>query len=300
MRDQDELIFLGFGGARFNVVSQYYPTGGIILRINGVQVHVDPGPAAILYTQLAQVNPEETRVVVVTHDHTDHVVDVPVMLEAMHKGDMRKKVGTLLGTPDYIAGLREYYRGLPETVVALHPADACVLHGQAGQPDIKVVATPAVHDDNVPTIGLKFYAGDYCIGFTSDTEVFPAFVPTYLDCDILVLNLLRPANFHCDRHMTTNEVLPYLEDLRQHHALKAVVLTHLGARWGTDHFKSMFVPEITKMKERLQCPVFPAAFGLYARVADLLEGREPKYAIYSLKEKLLAFLQASRYFQDES
>ncbi len=302
MRDQDELIFLGFGGARFNVVSQYYPTGGILFRMNGVQVHLDPGPAAILYTQLAQVNPEETRVVAVTHDHTDHVVDVPVMLEAMHAGNMAIKVGTLLATPDYIAGLRDYYRGLPETIVGLRPGEKHTIHGQLGihgqpqQQDIKVVATPAMHDDKVPTIGFKFYAGDYCIGFTADTEVFPAFVPTYADCDILVCNLLRPENYHCDRHMTTNEVLPYLEDLRQHHALKAVVLTHLGARWGSDRFKPMVVPQMQKMKARLNCPVLPAAFGLKVRVADLIEGREPQYAIYSLKVKLLEFLKTNGYF----
>ncbi len=291
MRDQDEFFFLGFGGARFNVVSQYYPTGGIIFRMNGVQVHVDPGPAAILYTQLAQVDPEETRVVAVTHDHTDHVVDVPVMLEAMHKGDMRTKVGTLLAPPAYITGLRDYYRSLPETIVALRPGES---HTIPGQPDFKVVATPAVHDDNVPTIGLKFYAGDYCLGFTSDTEVFPKFVSTYQDCDILVCNILRPESYHCDRHMTTNEVLPYLEELRQHHRLKAVVLYHLGARWGSDRFKPLILSELKKMKDHLQCPVLAAMFGLKVRVADLLEGREPKYAIYSLKEKLLAFLKTSR------
>ncbi len=293
MRDQDELIFLGFGGARFNVVSQYYPTGGIIFCMNGVQVHVDPGPAAILYTQLAQVNPEDTRVVAVTHDHTDHVVDVPVMLEAMHAGNMAIKVGTLLSTADYISGLRKYYRSLPEELVALQFGIAHVIKGH---PDFKVVATPAVHDDKVPTIGFKFYAGDYCIGFTGDTEVFPQFVPTYDDCDILVCNLLRPENYHCDRHMTTNEVLPYLEDLRQHHALKAVVLTHLGARWGSDRFQQMIEPQVKKMKDRLQCPVLPAVFGLKVRVADLLEGREPKYAVYSLREKLLAFLKTNGYF----
>lgn len=293
MRSQDELIFLGFGGARFNVVSQYFPTGGIVFHMNGVQVHVDPGPAAILYAQLARVNPEETRVVVATHDHTDHVVDVPVMLEAMHEGNMAIKVGTLLSTPEYIAGLRDYYRGLVQNLVSLHPGDRYVI---PGQPAFNVVATPTVHDTNVPTIGLKFYAGDYCIGFTADTEVFPAFVDTYADCDILVCNLLRPENYHCDRHMTTNEVLPILEDLRKHYALKAVVLTHFGARWGSDRFKPMIDREVQKMKARLHCPVLPAAFGIRARVVDLLDGREPKYAIYSLKEKLLGYLQDSGYF----
>ena len=297
MRDQDELIFLGFGGARFNVVSQYHPTGGIILRMNGVQVHVDPGPAAIFYAQLAEVNPEETRVVVATHDHTDHVVDVPVMLEAMHGGNMQRRVGTLISTPDYIANLHSYYRNLLENIIALTPGSKCVIRGQ---PEINVVATPAVHDENVATIGVKFYSGDYCIGFTSDTEVFPAFTSTYADCDILVCNVLRPENYHCDRHMTTNEVLPYLEDLHRHHALKVVVLTHLGARWGSDRIKPVIDAQLKKIKDRLPCPVFPAVFGVRARVADLMQGREPKYTLYSLKEKLLTYLKNCNYFQDNA
>jgi len=294
MREQDELYFLGFGGARFNVVSQYFPTGGMVLRINGVQVHMDPGPAAILYTQLAQINPEETRVVFASHDHTDHVVDVPVMLEAMHGGDMRTQVGTLVSTADYNEHLSDYYRGLLEKIISLRAGESCTVRGQ---PDFKITATPAIHDENVQTIGARFYAGDYCIGFTSDTEVFPEFVPTYQDCDILVCNLLRPESYHCDRHMTTNEVLPYLEELRQHHHLKAVVLTHFGARWGSDRFKSVIASQMTKMTTRLNCPVLPAMFGLKVRVADLMEGHEPKYTIYSLKEKLLEFLKSSHYFQ---
>ncbi|OLS15173.1 MAG: beta-lactamase domain-containing protein [Promethearchaeota archaeon CR_4] len=266
----------------------------MILRINNIQVHVDPGPAANLYTQLAQINPEETRVIFASHDHTDHVVDVPVMLEAMHGGNMRIPVGTLISTADFNDHLSAYYRGLLERIISLRSGESCTVRGQ---PDFKITATPALHDEKILTIGAKFYAGDYCIGFTSDTEIFPEFVATYSDCDILVCNLLRPESYHCDRHMTTNEVLPYLEELRQKYLLKAVILTHLGARWGSDRFKPIIIPQITKMKARLHCPVLPAMFSLKVRIVDLLEGREPQYRIYSLKEKLLEFLKSSHYFQ---
>ncbi|HMF32093.1 MAG TPA: MBL fold metallo-hydrolase [Candidatus Lokiarchaeia archaeon] len=299
MRDKDEIICLGFGGARFHVISQYYPTGGIVLRMNGVQAHLDPGPSAALYTQLVELDLTRTQVIFVTHRHTDHVNDVPIVIEAMHRGNLRSKEGVLLAPADYINHLDSFYKKLLAKAVPMQPGDTHVIRGS---PNIHVQATQAVHDPYIPTIGFKIYAGDYCLGYTSDTEIYPEFADVYQDCDILICNLLRPDNHHCDRHMDTDELLPALEDLRTRtiHVLKAVLLYHLGASMGSDRVQPVILEQVQKIKDRIHCPVVPCQFGLRMSVASLLDGIEPKYAIFSLKEKLLGFLKQSNYFLDDA
>lgn len=68
---------------------------------------------------------------------------------------------------------------------------------------------------------------DYSIGFSSDTKVFEGFTEQFNGTDILVLNLLRPNSVKCKRHMCTDEVIPYLNNIFPN--LKGLIITHFGS-----------------------------------------------------------------------
>ncbi len=45
---QDQIIFLGTGGDPVVVGKQIRSSGGIVLKLDGLQFHLDPGPGALV------------------------------------------------------------------------------------------------------------------------------------------------------------------------------------------------------------------------------------------------------------
>ena len=91
------VLFLGSGGARFVVARQLRASGGMWMRFGETQIHVDPGPGALVraLTHVPPCNPRELDAIVLSHKHLDHSGDVNAMVEAMTSGGFRPR-GTLL------------------------------------------------------------------------------------------------------------------------------------------------------------------------------------------------------------
>ena len=47
LSNKDEIVFLGTGGARYVIAKQLRATGGMLFRIGGRNVLVDPGPESL-------------------------------------------------------------------------------------------------------------------------------------------------------------------------------------------------------------------------------------------------------------
>jgi hypothetical protein len=45
-----EIVFLGTGGGRFSMITQKRRTGGLRVISEKMNVHVDPGPGALIYS----------------------------------------------------------------------------------------------------------------------------------------------------------------------------------------------------------------------------------------------------------
>src|SRR5579872_6171011 len=95
------VLFLGSGGARFVVARQLRASGGMWMRFGETQIHVDPGPGALVRA-LAHVppcNPRELDAIVLSHKHLDHSSDVNALVEAMTSGGFRRR-GALFAPAD--------------------------------------------------------------------------------------------------------------------------------------------------------------------------------------------------------
>lgn len=268
VKGPDELTFLGCGGGRIHVAIQHLSTAGVIFRFNGIQAHIDPGPGTTVRCRQYKVNPRLTELIMVTHAHTDHSNDTPVVIEAMRE-DLRVKRGTLVSTKHFINSLPGFYRDLLHDAVSLDPGESYTFRGT------RIVATKTIHGD-VPCVGFKMYvptgAGPhgntpYVVAFTGDSEVFDGFAEQFADVDLLVLNLLRPDNIHCDRHMCTTEVIPYLEAIQPKH----IILTHFGARMVSDWYPKSNVPrQVKTIAKRTGIPTEAAADGKRFQIRKLL------------------------------
>lgn len=76
-----KLKFLGTGGGRYVTGEQRRKTAGIIVETGKTQLHVDPGPGALVYTNKEYESPEEIEGLIVSHSHPDHSNDAEPVIE---------------------------------------------------------------------------------------------------------------------------------------------------------------------------------------------------------------------------
>ncbi|PIU82495.1 MBL fold metallo-hydrolase, partial [Candidatus Micrarchaeota archaeon CG06_land_8_20_14_3_00_50_6] len=204
-----KIIFLGTGGGRLNLIRQVRATGGFIIRGgegSGVQIHVDPGPGALVRAYQYKCDPTKTDVIIVTHAHLDHCADVEVLLEAMSVPKQRAH-GLLLGSRNAIAGssrraipegdsihgngrfepiISEYFRKKAERVEALGWGESRKLPGNA-----QIHGVKALHEED-SCFGFVLELDCRRIGYTSDTQYLREHETEYRGVDCLILNCLKP------------------------------------------------------------------------------------------------------------
>ncbi len=219
-----ELVFLGTGGGRFATITQKRRTGGIRIIYEKANIHLDPGPGALIYSLEAGLSPQNINGLLVSHSHPDHYNDAEVLIEAMTRG-MTKKKGLLAAAHSVLYGSRhcetsisKYHQQMPKQLIDARPGtkfDIKKLH---------VLVTQAKHTDP-DAVGFRIETptiGD--IAYTSDSEYFAGIGRQYSGVRVLILCVLRPSGSPWKGHMTTNDAAKILEEVKPEMA----VLTHFG------------------------------------------------------------------------
>jgi ribonuclease BN (tRNA processing enzyme) len=237
-----ELIFLGTGGGRVLTSTQHRQTGGIIYKFNGTQAHIDPGPGAVVYLNQLHIDRLKTQWIIATHNHTDHINDVPIIIEALHES-LNKPAGNLISTQDYINGLNLYYKNLLKEITPMTAGKTIKL-----TPNTFMLGTKINHGDIdgfgfiIQQINPENSFESYKIGFTSDTEMNPDFAEIFRGVDILVANVLRPNDKFCKRHVCVEEFIPVLAKIKP----KMCVITHYGALFDPPWSNTNMIPSQMK------------------------------------------------------
>jgi phosphoribosyl 1,2-cyclic phosphodiesterase len=221
---QFQIIFLGTGGGRFTTITQKRRTAGIRIIGNNLNLHLDPGPGALVYSVNGGLDPQKLNAIFVSHSHPDHYTDAEVLIEAMTHGTMQKR-GMLLaaksvlsGTKDCEASISKYHQQMPQQRTEATPSMKLRVA------NVNVMVTEARHTDP-DAVGFRFETpkfGDFA--YTSDTEYFEGIAQYYQGVRLLILCVMRPAGKPWKGHMTTDDAIKIVEAA---HPEKAV-LTHLG------------------------------------------------------------------------
>lgn len=220
------LHFLGTGGGRFVMVTQRRRTAGIRLVHGDTQVHIDPGPGALVFSNWAGLSPQRLDAVVVSHCHPDHYCDAEVFVEAMSRGTTRRR-GVLAAPRSVLHGsggigpsVSAYHQRLVERIELLSPGSLFEVGA------LRLTAVKANHSDP-DTVGLRIDApGLGAVGYTSDTEYFPGLGDLYRGVRLLILCTMRPRGAPLHLHLSTDEALEIVEQARP----GCVALTHFGMR----------------------------------------------------------------------
>ena len=258
--NEAEVVFLGTGGGRFTTITQKRRTGGIRILSNRLNLHIDPGPGALIYSLEAGLNPQKLNAVLVSHRHPDHYSDAEIMVEAM-TGGMLKKRGILAAPPNILLGNNEagpgistYHQRMTEEAIVVKPG------ANFSVGDATVAATEARHTDpeavgyriEIPEVGT--------IGYTADTEYFEGIENEYRGVRILIISVMRPLGSPWTGHMTPEEATEIVDAVKPEMA----VATHFG-------MKMLFSSpnhEVKLIEEKTGVPTVAAFDGMKLRIGE--------------------------------
>jgi phosphoribosyl 1,2-cyclic phosphodiesterase len=219
-----EIIFLGTGGGRFTTITQKRRTAGIRIIGENLNLHLDPGPGALVYSISEGLDPQKLNAIFVSHCHPDHYTDAEVLIEAMTRG-MTKKRGVLVASKSVLRGsevcepsISKYHQQMLEQIIEAVPN----MRFQVA--DVAVLVAEARHTDP-DAVGFKFETKEYGdFAYTSDTEYFEGIGKYYRGVRLLLLCVMRPAGKPWKGHMTTEDAIKIIQEAQPEQA----VLTHLG------------------------------------------------------------------------
>ena len=253
------LIFLGTGGGRFVTITQKRRTAGIRIIGEDLNLHLDPGPGALVHSIEEGLNPQNVRALLVSHCHPDHYTDAEVFIEAMTRGMTRKQgllaapKGVLHGSEVCEASISRYHRQMVEHEIQTRPG----VQFEVGR--IKVLTTEARHTDP-DAVGFRFETEQGDFAYTSDTEYFGDIAKYYQGLRLLALCVMRPSGKPWKGHMSTDDAIKILSETRPERA----VMTHLGMRMLLQGPKK----EAQLIMEKTGVPTVAAVDGMIVRIAE--------------------------------
>jgi phosphoribosyl 1,2-cyclic phosphodiesterase len=218
--------FLGTGGARFVVAKQIRASGGMWMRFGTTQVHVDPGPGALVRAlgTLPPQRPAELDAIVLSHKHLDHAGDVNAMIEAMAQGGWKPR-GAIFAPRDAWDGdsiLLPYARRfVPRHEIVEEHGGPYAIN------DVEVRASIR-HRHPVETYGLHFRYEGKTLSYLPCTRYFDELIDDYRAHapDVLVINVLRYADTLDVDHLTFAEARRVIGGIRP----RAAIMTHFGTK----------------------------------------------------------------------
>lgn len=220
------VLFLGSGGARFVVARQLRASGGMWMRFGATQIHVDPGPGALVraLSHVPPCNPRELDAIVLSHKHLDHSGDVNVLIEAMTSGGFRRR-GAVLAPPDAFDDgpvVLPYVRRFVDRIEMLEPNSGPYRIGEVE------LVTSMRHIHAAQTQGLHFIHGGIRVAYVPCGKYFEGLAADYARHrpDVLVINVLRYRDDLNVDHLTWPDACRIVAEVRP----KVAVFQHFGTK----------------------------------------------------------------------
>lgn len=218
------ITFLGTGGGRFATIYQTRATGGIYLE-DQRNVHIDPGPGALVRMRSVGIDPLATDAILISHCHPDHYVDAEILIEAMTEGGTRKQ-GVLLASTSVIEGngdfgpaISKYHLSKPRIVKVMQPFNKISLK------PLEISATPSAHSDT-SSIGFRIQTTAGVVSYVSDTQLVEQVIKAHRNSRILIACVTRPLGQRIPHHLSTEDAGYLIEKIKP----ELAIITHFGMR----------------------------------------------------------------------
>ncbi|MDH3365966.1 MAG: MBL fold metallo-hydrolase, partial [Thermoplasmata archaeon] len=208
----------------FATIYQARATGGFYIE-DGRNIHVDPGPGALVRMRSVGLNPMNTHAILISHCHPDHYMDAEILIEAMTEGGTRKQ-GVLAASRSVIEGdgeygpaISKYHLSKPRTVKVMSPPSKVTVK------PIEATATPSAHSDT-SSVGFRFATSVGVISYVSDTQLVESVIKAHRKCRLMIACVTRPLGQRIPHHLSTEDAGYLIEKVRPEMA----IITHFGMR----------------------------------------------------------------------
>lgn len=223
---ESAIIFLGTAGDTLVTAKQIRASGGIILRADDLQFHIDPGPGSLVQCRRFGVNPRETSVIMASHAHLLHCADLNAVIHAMTyngldaKGVVLAPKTVLQGEGDLGPWVSPYHRKLVEKMIEISTAK------RIGLEEIDIMPLSTKHGDP-HGVGFRIMTTRFTVTYSGDTSYHKELLDLYEGSDILILNTPSPTpDPHEEGQLTVADAGTILDTLKP----RLCILTHFGKR----------------------------------------------------------------------
>lgn len=222
---QPSIVFLGTGGDSVVVGKQLRGSGGIIIQCEDCQLHVDPGPGALVRALQCDVNLRENTALLCSHAHLNHCNDVNAVISAMTYNGMDIH-GVLVANETLINGagneapiLTRFHRNFVERIISVKPGN------KIGIEDVEIHALKAEHTDP-NAVGFRFFTPNFVLSYSSDTSFSNDISEQFDKSDILILNTVHPFGVGSKENLSCDDAVKIVKAVKP----KLTVITHFGSK----------------------------------------------------------------------
>lgn len=246
-----KLRFLGTGGGRYVTGMQRRKTGGVVVEMEETQLHVDPGPGALVESH-RQGLAEETAAILVSHGHIDHSNDAEAVIEMITEAYDRR--GAVFASESVLSGYGEVEKQVSDYHKQLCTVAETLEDGSEHSfEDVEIRSQEMFHSDP-KTQGFILETDEKSVGFWTDTEFSEELLEFYEEVDVLVVYCGRPRNAGVSGHTSLDDVPAIVEAGEPN----TVIVTHFGFKF----LDSDMDAEEEWLEEQVSCNVVFAEDGM--------------------------------------
>ncbi len=176
---QSQITFLGTAGDAFVLSKQQRLAGGIVIQVQNMQIHCNPGPGALVAAMQQKIDIRNTSMIILTDDQFIHTHDADAILGVMTLGGFDAK--GLLFIPESMKDKLQFQSTVEKTIILSEDARiACN--------DVQIQAIKIKSKDK-HAVGLRIIAPTFSLGYTGKTKYFARLSEAMKDVEILILEL---------------------------------------------------------------------------------------------------------------
>jgi ribonuclease BN (tRNA processing enzyme) len=217
---ENTIFILGTGGDSVVVGRQLRGSGGIVIVTPHTQLHIDPGPGALVHLAKNELHPRETTAILLSHQHIAHASDAAALIAAMTHNGMDKR-GLLISNT-----LEPPLCLVPEYVQQWTEKSLTIAQGKRiGVNDIEIKAIEANHY-NTSALSYLIRTPTYLLGYTGDTKYSAAWASEFKGCNILVINCKFPAEHAEGDNLDADDAVKLIEEIKP----QLAIITHFGVK----------------------------------------------------------------------